>query len=56
MELTDEEIDRLLDYTQGQWSDGIGEGFEQFPCHHEGRKEIYLSPWYPMQKAKAIKN
>lgn len=32
VELTEEEIKILADYTQGQWSDGIGEGFEQYPC------------------------
>lgn len=32
-ELTDKELDSLLDYTKGQWSDGIGEGFEQRECH-----------------------
>lgn len=54
--LTPEEVDLLIDYTQGQMSDGIGEGFEQFPCcegpceddndedAEEG--EIFVSPWY----------
>lgn len=32
-ELTKKELDKLLDYTKGQWSDGIGEGFEQNECH-----------------------
>ena len=32
-ELTDEELSQLRDYTVGQWSDGIGEGFEQGPCY-----------------------
>ena len=27
--LTKEEEQQVIDYTQGQWSDGIGEGFEQ---------------------------
>lgn len=39
--LTDEEEKVLVDYTQGQWSDGIGEGFEQ----HEQR-DAYISAWY----------
>lgn len=32
-ELTKKEEQQLIDYTQGQWSDGIGEGFEQESCH-----------------------
>lgn len=31
-ELTTKELNILKDYTVGQWSDGIGEGFEQSPC------------------------
>ena len=49
--LTEAELKRLGEYTQGQWSDGIGEGFEQFPCDHEpDGAEVYLSPWYHGQK------
>ena len=49
--LTTDELKELGDYTQGQWSDGIGEGFEQFPCDHEpDGAEVYLSPWYHGQK------
>lgn len=45
--LTEEELDELIDYTQGQLSDGIGEGFEQYPCMYgDEKEEIYLSPWY----------
>jgi len=44
--LTEEELEILKDYTKGQMSDGIGEGFEQYPVKYEGDKEIYLSPWY----------
>ena len=49
--LTADELTRLGEYTQGQWSDGIGEGFEQFPCSYEpDGAEVYLSPWYHGQK------
>jgi hypothetical protein len=49
--LSEDEVKRLGEYTQGQWSDGIGEVFEQFPCDHESDgAEIYLSPWYHGQK------
>ena len=48
--LTDSELVRLADYTQGQWSDGIGEGFEQYPCAEFGGEEVYLSPWHTGQK------
>lgn len=54
-ELTPEELSILQDYTEGQWSDGIGEGFEQFPCKHvdeyededgDETDEVYISPWF----------
>ena len=49
--LTEDELKELGDYTQGQWSDGIGEVFEQFPCSCESDgAEVYLSPWYHGQK------
>jgi len=51
--LTDDELCRLEKYTQGQWSDGIGEGFEQFPCHEIDGEEIYLSPWFWGQEIKS---
>ena len=45
VELTEEEINILASYTQGQLSDGIGEGFEQFPCKYIDDEEVYISPW-----------
>lgn len=49
--LTREELIKLGDYTQGQWSDGIGEGFEQNPCTYtDNDEEVYVSPWYRGQK------
>jgi len=52
--LTDEELDILKRYTQGQLSDGIGEGFEQCPCLYIDGEEVYLSPWYNGQKLSVI--
>ena len=44
-ELNYEELNILLDYTKGQWSDGIGEGFEQFSCmQDENGKDVFISP------------
>ncbi|MCP6727380.1 MAG: hypothetical protein KJI69_05225 [Patescibacteria group bacterium] len=48
-ELTKEEQKVLVEYTQGQWSDGIGEGFEQREV--DG---VYISPWFHGQTAKVI--
>jgi len=47
--LTDDEIKLLAEYTQGQWSDGVGEGFEQEPCAEIDNKEVYISMWCPGQ-------
>lgn len=49
-ELTEEELEELGDYTQGQWSDGIGEGFEQYSCTTISGDEVFLSPWYDNQE------
>jgi hypothetical protein len=49
-QLTENEIEELKRYTQGQWSDGIGEGFEQFPVTNVVGDQVYLSPWYHGQK------
>lgn len=48
-ELTDAELEILKEYTQGQWSDGIGEGFEQHCCRVLDGDELYLSPWFSGQ-------
>lgn len=40
----------LLEYTSGQLSDGIGEGFEQHPCAIIDGEEAYVSPWHWDQK------
>lgn len=49
-ELTDEELLKLVSYTQGQWSDGIGEGYEQEPALTLGQRDIFISPWHRGQK------
>lgn len=49
--LTDQEIFDLIEYTQGQWSDGIGEGFEQEPFDEDAYGEYFVSAWYPNQIA-----
>ncbi len=55
--LEDDELTTLTRWTQGQWSDGIGEGFEQYPARFietdEEVLELYISPWFRGQKAKA---
>jgi hypothetical protein len=53
-DLTESEIRNLQKYTSGQWSDGIGEGFEQFPCAEEYGIEIFVSPWYRGQTVETI--
>lgn len=51
--LSDDELKNLADYTQGQWSDGIGEGFEQEPCmYDDDNEEVYISPWFHGQVLK----
>ena len=46
VELTEDQLQALAEETQGQWSDGIGEGFEQYPCAKIGKYEVFISPWY----------
>lgn len=54
-QLTSEECEELIEYTKGQLSDGIGEGFEQEPCYYDDEdNEVYISPWYYGQKLKLI--
>lgn len=48
--LSEEELQILADYTQGQWSDGIGEGFEQEPCLYDEDDDIYISAWFSGQE------
>lgn len=48
--LNKSQLKYLSDYTQGQWSDGIGEGFEQNPCGNVNGKELYISPWHNKQE------
>jgi len=52
--LTSDELEILKIYTQGQLSDGIGEGFEQFPCTFIDDEEVFISPWYGGQILTAI--
>ena len=56
--LTKFQLQRLMEYTRGQWSDGIGEVYEQFPCYQgsfyttedgETTKDVYISMWYKEQ-------
>jgi hypothetical protein len=54
-ELSNEELEILSDYTQGQWSDGIGEGFEQEPCFYDDNdEEVYISPCSTNQEVEII--
>jgi len=48
--LTEKELKELANYTQGQWSDGIGENFEQWPCAYTHNNDIYVSPWESTQR------
>ena len=49
--LTEEELDILANYTKGQWSDGIGEGFEQEDCYYDRDTDegVCISPWFSGQ-------
>jgi hypothetical protein len=53
--LTDDELLELGTYTKGQWSDGIGEGFEQNPCRYGSNgEEVFISPWYYGQEIQVV--
>ena len=49
-ELSESDLAELVEETQGQWSDGIGEGFEQMPCTYHNGEEVYVSPWFSGQE------
>lgn len=49
--LTKIEQKELIEYTQGQWSDGIGESYEQEPACYLEDDEVYISPWFLGQTA-----
>lgn len=51
--LTYEELHRLIECAQGQWSDGIGDKFEKNPCLVKDGYNYYIYPWFNGQKAKA---
>ena len=57
--LTKAELQELAEKTQGQWSDGFGEGFEQNPVFtdnswedDDGESDVYVSPWCSAQVLK----
>jgi hypothetical protein len=51
---TKKELEEIMDYTQGQWSDGIGENFEQIPINYANNTFVYLSPYFHKQKVEHI--
>lgn len=52
--LSEKEKKYLIDYTSGQLSDGVGEGFKQMPFHNDAVYEYYVSPWHFGQKLTLI--
>jgi hypothetical protein len=55
--LSQDELHDVGEYTSGQWSDGIGEGFEQQACHFDDEgEEVFISPWHGGQKITVIQD
>lgn len=50
--ITTEIVNAIIDYTQGQWSDGWGEEFEQQEIDLPDNEYTYVSPWHGDQKIK----
>ena len=48
--MSEKEMNDLAEYTQSQWSDGIGEGYEQMPITEFDGEECFLSPWHKDQE------
>lgn len=44
--ITLNDLEELANYTQGQWSDGFGESFEQYPCYTDDKYEYFINPTY----------
>lgn len=52
---TPKQANDIANYTQGQWGDGIGEGYEQQPVilqNDQEDMEFYISMWHQGQKPK----
>jgi len=50
---SDDMIKEVMDWTQGQWSDGIGENYEQQVAKVIGGVSFYINPWHARQEPKA---
>jgi len=44
------QLEHLMEYTQGQWSDGVGEGFEQNPAAELDGQDVFISAYHDKQK------
>lgn len=51
----DDVIEYVVNETRGQLSDGIGEGFEQYPCYETDDFMYFISPGYPDMTVELIK-